>query len=163
MHKSLKRNRGAAIVLLVALVAVALAPAAEAGHRRVRYKGDGYYHRGSGVVRVVRRGPVFIERHSGAGPAIAGFIGGLVLGTVLSNAEPAPPPHAYGYYDPWCHERFVSLDAYGEHFCCHRHPRVIQVVELRSGRCVDEYGWRDGEWRSESAGDRVEVDPDWED
>jgi hypothetical protein len=153
-------KRGVGVLLLVAAAAVSLAPVAQAGHGhgRVRYKGPGRVVYGPGVVRVVDRRPVFIERHSDLGPAIAGFFGGLVLGSVLSNAQPAPPPPpVYDYYDPYCRERFPSLDLYDQHLDWHSHPRVIEVIEIHSGRCVDTYDWRDGRWSSR------QVDPDWED
>jgi hypothetical protein len=142
-------NRALGILLPALLATAALAPVAQAGHGhgRVRYKGAGPYDGGPRMARVVRHPPFYFEHHSGAGPAIAGFLGGLVLGTVLANAQPAPPPGTT-YFDPYCDQRFVSLDLYGEHFCHHHHPRVIRVIEVRSGRCVDTYGWRDGRWTS---------------
>ncbi len=175
MDKSQMRHRAAAIVLSVALAAVALAPAAEAGHGRVRYKGQGPWYGGGYRVMRVERGPFFVvHRHSDFAPAFAGFIGGLVLGAVLSNAQAAaPPPPAYYYYDPWCRERFSSLDDYQDHLYGAHHPGTIEVREAHSGRCVDEYDWRDGAWRSVRDEDRrddrndrqdagPEVDPNWE-
>ncbi len=165
MDWSLMRRRATVVALAVVLAAVALAPAAEAGHgRRVRYQGVESYRGGHRVVRVVHEGPFFIHRHSDAGSAIAGFLGGLVLGAVLSNAQAAaPPPPAYYYYDPWCRERFVTLDDYRDHFCCEHHPRVIEVRDARTDRCVDEYDWSDGAWHSErDEGRGPEVDPNWE-
>ena len=148
MDLSQSRNRGLGVLLLVALAAAALAPAAEAGRGHGRYQGIGPVYQGPRVVRVVHRGPYLIERHSEAG-ALAGFLGGLVLGSMISNARPAPPPPpAYEYYDPYCRERFLSLDAYGAHLCHHRHPRSIDVIEVHSGRCVDTYAWTDGRWCS---------------
>ena len=100
------------------------------------------------VVRVVHRGPYFIERHSDAG-TLVGFIGGLVVGSILSSTPPpAPPPPAYEYYDPYCHRHFVTVEAYDEHLCYHRHPRSVEVIEVHSGRCVDTMDWRDGRWCS---------------
>ena len=87
---------------------------------------------------------------SDVGPAFVGFLGGLVLGSVLSNAQPAPPPPpVYEYYDPYCRERFSSRDAYQRHLEWYDHPARIEVLEVHSGRCVDTYDWRDGRWRSE--------------
>lgn len=144
-------DRGLRILLLVALATASLAPAALAGHshRHSRFRYGGPVFCGPRVVYVRHFRPVFIERHSDVGPAIAGFLGGLVLGSVLSDAQPAPPPPpVYEYYDPYCRERFASLDAYEEHLAYHGHPSVIDVLETRSGQCVDTYVWEDGGWRS---------------
>ena len=144
--------RGLGVLLLATAAAVTLVPAAQAGHAygRVRYKGPGRVLGGPGIVRVVERRPIFSERHSDVGPAFVGFLGGLVLGSVLSNAHPAPPPPpVYGYYDPYCREDFPSLESYERHLDWHRHPRLIEVVEVRSGRCVDTDEWRDGRWESQ--------------
>ena len=138
-------NRALAVLLLVALAGASLAPAALAAGR-ARYK------RGRparpGVVRVVHRGPYDIRRHSDAG-ALVGFLGGLVVGSVLSNARPpAPLPPAYEYYDPYCHRHFATVGAYDEHLYYHRHPRSVEVIEVHGGRCVDSMDWRDGRWCS---------------
>ena len=144
-------NRALTVLLLVALASAALAPAALADGR-ARYKRG--RPAGHGVVRVVHRGPTFIERHSDAG-ALVGFIGGLVVGSILSSTPPPPPPPpAYEYYDPYCHRHFVTVEAYDEHLCTHRHPRTIEVIEVHSGRCVDTLDWRDDRWcgRDDHAG-----------
>jgi hypothetical protein len=133
-------------LLLVALASTSLAPVALADHGHGRTRRG--WTNGPGVVRVVHRGPYFVERHSDAG-AIVGFLGGLVVGSILSSTPPMPPPPpAYEYYDPYCHRRFVSVEAYDEHLSYHRHPRSVEVVEVHSGRCVDTLDWRDGDWRS---------------
>jgi hypothetical protein len=136
MHRT--SNRGTAVLLAVALATSLLAPAAEAGHRRPH-----------------RRGPVVIERHSDAG-AVIGFLGGLVLGTVIANAQAPPSPVCeragdpdYDYYDPWCRESFGTLDRYERHLDRHRHPRRAEVVDERSGRCVDTVRWYEGRWISD--------------
>jgi hypothetical protein len=144
-------NRALAVLLLVALASAALAPTALADSR-ARYKRG--RPAGHGVVRVVHRGPTFIERHSDAG-ALVGFIGGLVAGSILSSTPPPPPP-AYEYYDPYCHRHFVTFEAYDEHLCYHRHPRTIEVIEVHSGRCVDTLDRRDGRWYSRDDRDRDE-------
>ncbi len=139
-------KRGFVTALLVCLATATLASAAQAdrGHRRGSDRG--FFH-GPRVVRTWGRGPVIIERHSEAGPAIAGFLGGLVLGAVLSNAQPAPPPPpAFVYYDPYCHERFASLAAYEAHLRYQDHPWVIDVLDARDGRYLDTYVWQDGHW-----------------
>jgi hypothetical protein len=137
-------TRALAALLFVALVSAALAPAALADRSHVRTKRGRMD--GPGVVRVVHRGPYFVERHSDAG-AIVGFLGGLVVGSILSNTPPPPPP-AYLYFDPYCQRNFVTVGAYDEHLYYHRHPRSLEVIEVHSGRCVDTLDRRDGRWCS---------------
>jgi len=150
-----KVDRALTALLIAVLATATLASAALADRGFVRYRGGGPRFHGHDVVRMVHRGPVFIERHSDFGP-IAGFLGGLVLGSVLSNAvPPPPPPPAYEYYDPYCHERFGSVQAYEEHLHYRGHPRTLEVIELRSGRCVDTWDWRDGRWCSRDDRDRA--------
>lgn len=156
MNRKSIANRTLGGLLLVVLAGASLAPAAMADRDHVRHRHGGPVFRGGGVVRVVQRGPCFIERHSEAG-AIAGFIGGLVLGSVLSSAPPPPPPPpVYEYYDPYCRESFDTIEAYDEHLYHHRHPRRAEVVEVHSGRFVDALDWRDGRWCSRDARDRDE-------
>ena len=158
MNRKSVTNRALGALLLVALASASLAPAALADRDHVRYKRGGPDFRGRGVMRVVPRGPYFIERHSDTG-AIVGFLGGLVLGSMLSSAPPPPPPPVYEYYDPYCRERFDTLEAYDEHLYDHRHPRRAEVLEVHSGRCVDTLDWRDGRWHSRDDQDRD--DPAW--
>jgi hypothetical protein len=147
MNRRTIANRTLGVLLLVALASASLAPAARADRDHGRFRRGGPVYPGRGVVRVVHRGPYFVERHSEAG-AIAGFLGGLVLGSVLSNARPAVPPPAYEYYDPYCDQSFVTIEAYDEHLYYHRHPRTAEIIEVHSGRCVDTLNWRDGRWCS---------------
>jgi hypothetical protein len=155
--------RTVGVLLLVVLASASLAPAAVADRDHGRSRRGGPVLRGRDVGRVVPRGPYFVERHSEVG-AIAGFIGGLVLGSVLSSVPPPPPPPAYEYYDPYCRERFDTIEAYDEHLDYHRHPREALVIEVHSGRSVDTLDWRDGRWWSRSEPDRDEPARvgDWE-
>jgi hypothetical protein len=160
MRLDTRWSRGTLIVLAVALTAASLVSPAAAGHGR-RYKGHGAQG-GPGSVRHIAGAPAprhvyYVSHGSSAAPAIAGFIGGLVLGNVLAHA--APPPQAYCppvaadyYYDPYCHERFSSLDAYGGHLDYRRHPSRVRVIDGNSGRCVGERYWQDGRW-CEGGGD----------
>jgi hypothetical protein len=144
-------QRGFRVFLLVTLAAASLAStaAADRGH-------DRRHDRGGPPTYGYRTGygphwrPVFIERHSSVGPALAGFLGGLVLGSVIADAHPAPPPPppppVYDYYDPYCHERFASFAAYENHLRYHDHPWVIDVIDAHSGRYVDSCVWQDGRW-----------------
>jgi hypothetical protein len=154
MNTSSIGSRALAVMLLVALASASLAPAALAdrGHGRTkRGRADG-----PRVVRMVHRGPYFIERHSDAG-AIVGFLGGLVVGSILSSAPPPPPPPpVYEYYDPYCRRSFPTIEVYDQHLDYHRHPRSAEVIEVHSGRCVDTLDWRDGRWCSQDDHPRYE-------
>lgn len=137
-------KRWIAGAVLAALVATLSAPAAEAANRR--YKNPKVQKSHSIVTyapprvhRVVRHVHVHDD-----GAAFVGFVGGLVLGAVLSQS--APPPH-YVYVDPYCDARFESLEAARAHFRYHRHPYVVRVIEANSGHCVDGYRYNDGVWR----------------
>ncbi len=129
---------------LLASAVLALAAPAFADNGRRRYKGVQSH---SPVQRVVIR-----ERSSSAGPALAGLIGGFILGAaVSSNAHPVivherPYRRAtvvYRYYDPYGDEWYDSLDD-----CEFRHggPRIIQVIDVRSGHHVRSLRYRDGRW-----------------
>ena len=138
-------------VALAAFAMAALSPAAQAGHGSRRYKGAPAYCPPP-PVRHVHYAPqrvVYLERHSDAAPLFAGLIGGLVIGSALAHASDRAPEPAYYYWDPWCHERFTSLAIYRSHFHRHHHPRVVRVISVQTGACVDAYHWHDGDWRSE--------------
>jgi hypothetical protein len=142
MKRNPIRTRALVALLLVAVASASLAPAALADR-------DHGGRRGHPRTIRVHRGPWIGERHSDAG-AFVGFLGGLVVGSILSTASsPAPPPPpAYVYEDPFCHRSFASLEAYEYHLGYHRHPREADVIEMRSGRQVDALEWRDGGWCS---------------
>ena len=146
------RGTLAALVALATVASLVGPASADRGGRR--YKNVPW-----GGPRVVSAYPVsrvvYTRRSSDAGPALAGFIGGLVLGSVISHAQEAhayayaPPPcdngPDYFYYDPYCRRSYASLDDYA----CHRwhHPGVVQVIEIRSDRCVGERAWDGERWR----------------
>jgi hypothetical protein len=138
-------------VLLAAFVMAALAPAADAGHRR-RYKGWDPGCNTRVITRYHSPGSVYIVRRSSAGPAIAGFLGGLFLGATLAHAA----PDGYVYHDPYCGESFVTLEVYRSHLRHHHHPRIVRVLERDSGTCVHTYRYADGDWREWD-------DRDWDD
>jgi hypothetical protein len=144
MNRNPIRNRALAMLLLVAVASATLAPAALADRGRGRHRDH------PRMVRVTHhRGPWIVERHSDAG-ALVGFLGGLVVGSVLSNAStpPPPPPRVYEYEDPFCHRSFRSLEAYERHLAYHRHPGEVNVVEVHSCRVVDALVWRGDRWCS---------------
>ena len=155
------RRRVTSLVLAVFAV-TALSPAAHAEHRWRRYKGEPSY--GRPPVRHVHYAPrrvVYFERHSDAVPLFAGLIGGLVIGSALAHASAPAVEPAYYYWDPWCHERFASLAIYRSHFYHHHHPRVVRVISVETGDCMDTYCWHDGDWRSEP-GDGWDQDGGWD-
>jgi len=150
------------LATLVTLATLAGLAAPAAADRGVRYKNDRFGDRR--IVREVRvtSGPraVYYSRSSGPGPALAGFIGGLVIGSVIAHAQQAqacPPRYdsyydggydaGYQYYDPYCDRTYVSFDACASQFRYDRHPRVVRVIEIRTGRCVGERTWYGGGWR----------------
>lgn len=155
MKLSTRLHRGIATGLLATTLVLALTPVAEAGHHR-RYKGV-EYRRDGGPTRVI------VRERGGAGPAIAGLIGGFILGTAVSHAQPvvvhehecAPPPPRWRYYDPYCDEYLEDLDECRIHCRDHRHPRVVRVIEVSTGRCLRDLRWYDGGWHEE--------DMDWDD
>ncbi len=131
---------------LLAGTVLSFASPALADHGRRRFKGVGH---GRGVERVVIR-----ERSSSAAPVLAGLIGGFILGSAVnSNSHPvvvherhvyrSRPVVVYRYYDPYADVWFDSLDD-----CEFRHggPRVIQVIDVRSGREVRRIRYHDGRW-----------------
>lgn len=153
-----------AIAMLATTALLAVAPAAEAGHHGRRYKGDRW--RWDRHDRHVQR---VVVRDSGAGPALAGLIGGFILGTaVSSHAQPvvvrqhdcAPAPR-YRYYDPYCDEWFVSLTSAREHCSYDRHPWRVKVYDERGGACVRTMRWSDGAWYD--CDDHDYDDEDWRD
>ena len=141
MNPSYRHIRWMTGVLIAAIVLATVAPAAEAGHRGRRYKG---WKETRVVTRYHSPGSVYIVRESSAGPAIAGFLGGLFLGATLAHAAPA----GYYYHDPYCGERFVTLDVYRSHLRHHHHPRIVRVIERDSGACVHTYHYDNGGWHA---------------
>ena len=150
MKPSIRTMRWMTGALVTAMVLATVAPAAQAEHRRYsRYKG-GCNTRV--VTRYYSPGSVYVVRRSSAGPAIAGFLGGLFLGATLAHAA----PDGFVYNDPYCDESFVSLEIYGAHLRHHHHPRIVRVIERDSGDCVHTWLYRDGDWH--------DWDPrDWDD
>jgi hypothetical protein len=139
-------------LLLAAFAIGVLAPVAEAGKGSRRYKHHSSKYYRSGYDRCSPTRVVEIHRSSSAGPAIAGFIGGLVLGTAISRASepepyyrPAVREREYDYYDPYCDDHFASLVSYRRH-AYHRHPTIVRVIEIDTGRCVHVYRYQRGGW-----------------
>jgi hypothetical protein len=118
---------------------------ADQGGRSRRFKG---VHNGFPAQRVILH-----ERSGSAGPALAGLIGGFILGSaVSSNARPVfvhehrhyrQPVVVYRYYDPYGDDWYDSLDDCDVR---HRGVRVIQVIDVRNGRHVRTLRYGGGEW-----------------
>lgn len=159
MKLSTTMQRWTATGLLATACFLTAAPAAQAGH--------GYGHRRfKGVARMSQaesNSRFVVREHSGAGPVLAGILGGFILGTaiagqrqvVVHERECAPPPPQYRYYDPYCEEYMDDLDECRLHQRDHRHPRVVRVIEISSGDCVRDLRWSAGGWHDE--------DMDWDD
>jgi hypothetical protein len=107
-------------------------------------------------------GVVYVHENS-AVPALAGFLGGLVIGSAI-HAQPVVHEHvimssqpyapAYAYYDPWCDRSFASLEACASYERYENHPQVIRVVDVYSGEYVSSYRWRAGDWRNDDGCER---------
>jgi hypothetical protein len=175
--------------LLATFTVIAVAPAAEAGHgwgQRRKFRsfepascaqGGGYATRRVVEYRHVSRGD--------GGSTLAGFLGGLAIGAIITSAaqshsqpvceQPAyapPPPDycpparevygGYGYEDPYCHERYASLELYLRHTSrgCN-HPRIVRVIDNRDGDCVDVIRYSDGQWSQ--CDPRDYEDQNWDD
>jgi len=158
MNASFQYRRWLAGPLAAAMLIAAVAPAAYADHGHgKRYKRD--KHISKHVEHSYRGGhydggSVYVVRQSSAGPAIAGFLGGLFLGATIAHAAPA----GYYYNDPYCHERFASLEIYRSHLYHHHHPRIVQVVSFSSGACVGTGRYDDGRWQDAGG----YYDPNWD-
>ena len=144
MKLSIRHMRWMTGALVAAVVLATLAPAADADRRRGRrYKGWDASCNTRVVTRYHSPGSVYVVRRSNAGPAIAGFLGGLFLGATLAHAA----PDGFLYHDPYCDESFVTLEIYRTHLRHHHHPRVVRVLERDSGDCVHTWHYSDGDWR----------------
>jgi len=140
-------SRGIAALLAVLILAASVTPADAGGWKHHQPK----YRRHAKVVAYQPRTVVVHESCNSS--AFAGFVGGIVLGTVLTSAAYANDAPHYIYYDPYCGSRYTSMDACRAHFVHSRHPRVIQVIEYGSGRCVDTYTWHRGHWHDDDCCD----------
>jgi hypothetical protein len=143
LSPSIHTRRWVTGVLLAAIVMATVAPAAQADRRNKRYKPGKHGYPTRVVTRYHSPGSVYVVRRSRPGPIIAGFLGGLFLGATLARSAPA----GYYYYDPYCGERFTSLEFYGTHRHRHSHPRIVRVIERDSGHHVRTYHYRNGDWQ----------------
>lgn len=150
MNLNSMKSRALSVTLAAALALGTFVPAAQA---------DPDHGRGWGRT-AVRGGPVVIERHSSSvGPALFGFIGGLVLGSVITQASqtyarPVATYSRYDYYDPYCDRTFDSFRDYDRHLERYDHPAVLDVMDRNSGQCVARYVERGDRWISVDPRDR---------
>jgi len=172
-------HRSVAAALFATMAVSAIAPAAFAGHGKGSKKNRGGDYRGGGYSQ-----PVVVERHSSsAGPAIAGFIGGLAVGTILSNHGGDTYAEG-GYYDDGYNGRGRGRASYGASVQvsngyyggsayyyedpwngrrydnlnayrsqCNGHWPIARVIDARSGSCVQTVCWHDGGWHDYDASD----------
>ena len=140
-----------ATAALLATTVLALASPAAADRGR-RYKGDDCDR------------PVIVQRSSSVGPALAGLVGGFILGNAVASPRTvvvhehrhrARPVVVLRYRDPYCDTWYDSLDECS--FRHHRHPRIVQVIDVRSGHEVRRLRQHHGDW------DDVPFDDDDED
>lgn len=134
MKPTLNWQRTIRIATVLGLLSTSLTTVASAA--QVRY-------------RAVRRAPtrvVYERNHSNAGAVLGGFVGGLVLGAVLGSASQAHAQAEYVYQDPYTDQCYDSYDAYLEQCRYQRHPRVVRVIEVRTGRCVSTRRYEGGRW-----------------
>jgi hypothetical protein len=147
-------------LVLAGLAVAAVSPEAMADRGRARrYKESPGYFPAPVAQRLgyVPQRVYYGERHSSAAPLVAGLIGGFILGNAVAHAAPPVAVHAsYEYYDPYCNEDFASLEIYRTHLYRHHHPRVVKVIEIHDGSCIDTYRWHEGGWRHFD-------DEDWDD
>jgi hypothetical protein len=145
MHRSRSLTRLALAMFAGTLALAAAAPDADAGHRHGRK-----WKRGCSAPHVhhVHYAPRIYKSEACGLPAFAGFVGGLIVGAAVSTAHAEPAP-VYSYYDPYCDRSWSSLDACAPHFRHSGHPRVVRVIDVRTGHCVDRWTWYRGNWHDD--------------
>ncbi len=159
MNFSTRMTRSVAIGMLAATAMLSIAPLAHAGndkHRNRRYKGKSY-----STPHQVQRSHYRVSHshHSGAGPVLAGVLGGIILGSAIGNARSEPivvrervvvRESRHRYYDPYCENWYDNLDECRMSSRDHRHPRIIQVIDSRHDECVKTLRWHRGNWERTS-------------
>ena len=175
MRLATLHNRWIASGLLATTVILSFSSVALADHGRgrgngARYKGVDYRYSAPYSRRVIVE-----RRDSGAGPALAGLIGGFILGTAVARSQPVVVHREviysdrdrdcdrggyrddsryggyrevqYGYYDPYSDDWYDSLDQ------CRLSARdrgevfVIRVIDLSSGNCVRTMRYSNNGWQ----------------
>ena len=141
MHTNSNRKRWMHSGLLATML-LSTASVAFADHGR-RFKG----------VEAVPVQRVFVHEHSSAAPAVAALIGGFILGSAVSASshpvfvsQPVYYAHPYAVYRYWDPYRGVWYDSLDECQFRYYHPRMIQVIDVSSGRNVRSLRFHHGEW-----------------
>ena len=180
-------QRFIAVSLLASVAISSIAPAAFAGRGNDSYRKVRRSERPNRIERVnvyPQRVVQYRHRSSGGGSTLAGFLGGVAVGAIISSAaqshasshtvyarqpaycppQPAycpPPPRCdadrdrYSYEDPYCGERFSSLSLFLSHARYHGdHSLVVQVIDNRDEDCVDVIRYRGDHWVSCDRNDR---------
>jgi hypothetical protein len=147
-------DRWTLAALSAAALTIAIAPKALAdpGWRRWKHADHGRW--GHSEQRVVYRET---DRGSAA-PVLAGLLGGFVLGATMTHPhavlvrerECAPPPPRYRYEDAGGDRWWDTLDECRDAAYDRYGPRVIRVVDDRTGRCVQVYYWKHDHFISDS-------------
>ena len=140
--------------LSAAALTIAIAPGAQAdpGWRRWKHADHGRW--GRNEQRVVYRE----TDRGGAGPVLAGLLGGFVLGATMAHPhavlvrerECAPPPPRYRYEDASGDRWWDTLDECRDAAYDRYGPRVIRVMDERTGNCVQVYYWNYDHFSSDS-------------
>jgi hypothetical protein len=120
----------------------------------VAYADHGRRFKGVDAVPVQR---VFVREHSSAAPVVAALIGGFILGNAVNASSHTvyvseggyyshPYVHSvavYRYWDPYHAVWYDSLDECQFHYY---HPRVVQVIDVSTGRNVRSLRFHHGAW-----------------
>ena len=173
--KATTSHRIIAGALTASLAIGSLAPAAFADHGRGG-PAPGYVQRAGYPTRYS------VEHQSSSiVPAVAGFLGGLAVGTILSNHSDGVAVQAgysnrgygygggygyarggygggdncatgaYYYVDPWNGDRYADLTDYRTR--CTGHWPIAQVIDVRSNSYVQTVCWHDGRWQNYDTSD----------
>lgn len=158
--------------LLATAVTLTFAQTAAADAPWRRFKGDGPWNGGRDRGRGSEQRGWVHERHEyhGNGGALAGLVGGFILGSAFSHTHPvivherycapaprvvyheryaAPPPVQYRYYDSYCDTYFDTIAECTQHCDNHRHPQLIRVIN-DDGECIRTLHMTDGRWYGDS-------------
>lgn len=136
-----------AFMAILILALGTIAPFAEAGNAY----GRKYKKKGRHVTRVVRyesypSRTYYVRRSDNVGPVLAGFVGGLILGAVLTDRASG---HAI-YRDPYCDRSFHSRASFDDHCRSYHRSREVRVVRYSSHQDYyddcDRRGYYEGDY-----------------
>ncbi len=124
-------QRVARVATVLGLLTASLAGTASATPPRFRYDQPRFYYE---------------RHHSDVGPILGGFVGGLLLGTLLSNVAQGHAAPQYVYEDPYTERCYPSYDAYLDACRFEQHPVIVRVIDTRTGACVDTRSYDGRRW-----------------